>query len=204
MAELRKPGLAAAERAGAKARPGEPDWGSLAKAARKDLARGDGPGLVALVDAVQPRLYRFCMFLTGDRQRAEDLCQESLVKAIENLAKLREPGQFLSWLFKMAKNEFLDQKRSARNRESETIDDLTGEEGIRSDALKLDPNQQTLAEVHEALSRLESEDRLLLILVDMEERSYAEAAEIIGITEAALRSRLHRARKEFERLFSAA
>src|SRR4051812_10104181 len=185
-----------------RAKEPEPDWAKLVSAARK----GSPEALSTLVEAVQPRLFRFSFYLTGNRAKAEDLCQETLVKALSNIKKVKEPSKFISWLFKAAKNQFLDDVKAARNRESESLD-TPDDDGVsiatHSDALKSDPQQEGLAAVHQALSKLDEEDRFVLLLVDMEEHSYQEAAEIIGITEAAVRSRLHRARKAFEEIFSA-
>src|SRR5438105_3035647 len=96
----------------------EPDWAKLVTAAKK----GHSDAMAALVEAAQPRLFRFCFYLTSDRPRAEDLCQEALVKALSNLKKLKEPARFLSWLFRATKNHFLDDLKAARNRESESLD----------------------------------------------------------------------------------
>jgi RNA polymerase sigma-70 factor (ECF subfamily) len=199
MAETRKQ-----EERRAREVPGEPepDWGKLVIAARK----GDQAAISELVEAAQPRLYRFCFYLCGNKPKAEDLCQEAFIKALSNLKKIKEPARFLSWLFRSTKNHFLDEVKAARNRESESIDSPDEEGGsaaTRSEALKLDARQEGMVAVQEALSKLAQEDRFVLLLVDMEERSYQEAAEIIGISEAAVRSRLHRARKAFEELFFA-
>jgi RNA polymerase sigma factor (sigma-70 family) len=180
----------------------EPDWAKLVVAAQ----RGDASALSQLVEAAQPRLYRFCFYLCGNAPRAEDLCQEAFVKALNNLKKVKEPARFISWLFKATKNHFLDDVKAARNRESESIDGSDEEGGSpmpHADALKIEPEQEGLTAVHEALSKLDKDDRMILLLIDMEERSYQEAAEIIGISEAAVRSRLHRARKAFEDAFLA-
>lgn len=178
----------------------EPDWAKLVTAAQK----GDQAAISELVEAAQPRLYRFCFYLCGNRPKAEDLAQEAFVKTLSNLKKIKEPARFISWLFRATKNHFLDEAKAARNRESESIDapdDEGGSAQTRAEALKTEATQEGMAAVRQALSRLSQEDRFVLLLVDMEERSYQEAADIIGISEAAVRSRLHRARKAFEEIF---
>jgi RNA polymerase sigma-70 factor (ECF subfamily) len=151
---------------------------------------GDRQAQKHLIEATQTRLFRFCMVLCGDQVKAEDLCQETYLKALANLGKLTKPEAFMSWLFQVCRNLAVDEGRKRRERAA------SAEE---MDALE-EPASSGFAEhhaVHQVLSQFEPEDRWLLILVDLEEHSYAEAAEVLGLTEDAVRSRLFRLRKEF-------
>src|SRR4051812_24500200 len=74
-----------------------------------ELARdGDAPALSRIIQATQDRLYRFSLYLTGNPARAQDLCQDTFLRAIEGLPKLKEASRFESWLLKTAKNLYLD------------------------------------------------------------------------------------------------
>lgn len=140
----------------------------------------------ALVEATQTRLYRFCLVLCGDPVRAEDLCQEAYLKCFDKLSKLDQPSTFISWLFRVTRNLYIDQVRA--NREDATADMAE---------TSANPEYAEAFAVHEALSHFEPEDRWLLVLVDMEGYSYKEAGGMVGISEDAVRSRLFRLRKEF-------
>jgi RNA polymerase sigma-70 factor (ECF subfamily) len=120
------------------------------------------------------------------------------VKALTQLGKLKQPERFMSWLFKTTKNLFLDQVKSPASKAHENLDDVAD-----SPDAPVAPGGDPGFSVHfqQALNALPEQDRLILLLVDMEERSYAEAAEVAGITESTLRFRLHHIRKEFKKLY---
>lgn len=163
--------------------------------------KGDEQGFALLIDATQDSLFRFCFYLSGNRQLAEDLCQECFVRALEQIKSLKDPASFKGWLLRMAKNLFLDHVRSPRNRPSDPVETLDegAEQAQRTESM---PVAELSLQVRQALESLAPEERLSILLVDLEGQSYAEAAEVIGITEEALRSRLHRARKAFVKNFS--
>lgn len=153
---------------------------------------GDEKALVALVEQTQNSLYRFTYYLAGNEALAQDLCQETYVRVFESLSKLKDPGRFQSWIYIMAKNLFLDHCRK-----SSTKNEISSEAWESVDGASQSPEAPKNIEVQQTLALLTEEYRLVLVLVDMEGYSYGEAAEIIGISENALRSRLHRARQQF-------
>lgn len=153
---------------------------------------GDTKAWRELIEATQNRLYKFCLVLCGDPVRAEDLCQDAFLKTFDKLSKLENPDSFVDWLFRMTKNLYIDGLRSRR--ETEPLPD---------DEVQSHPQLAEHLAVHETLSQFEPEDRYLLLLVDMEEYSYREAADVLGITEDSVRSRLFRLRKAFVEKFTA-
>lgn len=163
--------------------------------------QGDAEAISWLVERMQDRVFRFCFHLCGEKGMAEDLCQETLVKSFKQIARLKEPDRFVSWVLSIARNHFLDEVR--RPGHTHEVLERRDEDTPPSEAPADDhfPQDSSL-EVREALQKLKPEDRLLLILVDIEENSYLEAAEIIGISESAVRSRLHRARSAFLKIFN--
>lgn len=158
--------------------------------------KGDQRALGWLVEQAQGRLYRFFLVLIGNPRDAEDFCQDTLIKALEHLGSLKDPRSFMSWLFRMGKNLFLDHVRSPRNDETASLEAvLDSGHGAKH------PDAEMIAATHRALLKLTIDERLILLLIDLEEHSYSEAAEIMGISEAAVRSRLHRARQTFREKF---
>lgn len=159
--------------------------------------QGDREAFGGLVELFQKRLMRFCVVMVGTAAEAEEICQETFVRAFQEIKNLSDDSQFLNWLFRISKNYFLDQKKSAfeRLRESSAKDFSE----LVSDAADL----RSLIAIREALSQFETKDRLLLVLIDLEGHSYAEAGEIVGISEDAVRTRLFRLRKAFIEKFKA-
>jgi RNA polymerase sigma-70 factor (ECF subfamily) len=158
---------------------------------------GDEAGFTRLIEMTQHRLYRFCLYLCHNGPMAQDLCQEAYVRALEHITTLKEPSQFYSWLLKTAKNLFLDHAKSPRNKNSVALDDVNEAAlGSRGE------DRASVLAVRQALGAIRPEERMVILLVDMEGHSYKEAAEVIGITENALRSRLHRAREAFLKVYT--
>lgn len=152
-------------------------------------AAGDSKAVRELVETTQSRTYKFCFVLCGDPIKAEDIAQEAYVKALGSLAKLKQPGAFIDWLFRIARNLYIDEVRKRKEEALSPEDAEAAEAG--------GPELVQVLAVHRALSQFEPEDRLLLVLIDMEDYSYKDAAEFLGITEDAVRSRLFRLRKAF-------
>lgn len=147
---------------------------------------GDRHAWKELIEATQSRLFRFCLVLCGDPAQAEDLCQQAYLKVYTNLSKLQKNESFMDWLFRSTRNLYIDAVRAKREQSTEILEDMAAG-GEFSQHL----------EVHQILSHFKPEDRLLLVLVDMEEHSYKDAGLILGISEDAVRSRVFRLRKEF-------
>jgi RNA polymerase sigma-70 factor (ECF subfamily) len=166
---------------------GKPPLEDLVQAAKE----GDEGALSLLIERSQGRLYRFCLYLTGDPRLSEDLCQDTFVKVLEKLTSLRKGGDFQGWLYRTAKNLYIDQWRRAKRHEPEPLDCV--EE--RRDAPERMP--ELVLEIRSALACLDPENQVLLLLIDQVGHSYREAGEILGLSEAAVTSRIHRVRRAF-------
>lgn len=153
---------------------------------------GERLALGRLIEACQERVFRFCVYLAGKPELAQDLCQETLIRALENLPKIKDPKGFPGWLFKTARNLHLDHLRRAQNQEYTPIEDM---QDVLPGAIPEDRDR--VLQIQRALSALDPEDRFLLLLVDLEGCSYLEAAMALGIKEQSVSSKLARAREEF-------
>lgn len=141
-----------------------------------------------LIRLTQAGLFKFCVLLGNNRETAEDLCQDVYIKAFRNLSQLQSSESFLSWLFQIAKNMFLDLKRSQKS-----TTHIIPEEVSSGSA------PEVMYQLQQALSRFDTEDRYLILLIELEEQSYKEAAELLNSTEDAVRSRIHRLRQDFQK-----
>jgi RNA polymerase sigma-70 factor (ECF subfamily) len=149
--------------------------------------------------------------MTGDFAQAEDLAQETFVKAFRNLAAFDPTRRLSSWLFRIAHNTALDALR--RVRPVYVPIDLTspsgGERaGIADLSAPPDPDpveRRALGQALEsAIGQLRPEQRVAVSLRYEEGLSFDEIGQILGVPEATARSHVHRARKELSRRLSAA
>jgi RNA polymerase sigma-70 factor (ECF subfamily) len=140
--------------------------------------------------ATIPKLRGFAISLCGNRDRADDLVQETLVHALAALHTFQPGTSMTAWLFTILRNLFRSQVRK-RRREVEDAD------GSYAQSLVSAPAQDTrlaFAEFHAALARLTADQREALVLVGAAGFSYQEAAAICGTAIGTIKSRVHRAR----------
>lgn len=145
-----------------------------------------------------PRLRRYARALTGDRHRADDLVQDTLERAWKK-GSLWRPGTKLdAWLMTLMHNVFVNQWHAMRREPTQDLDDLPAEPAAR-------PEQDDafeLRDVHAALARLPVEQRAVLLLVALDERSYEETAAILELPIGTVMSRLARARARLRHLLN--
>jgi len=145
--------------------------------------------------------------MTGDRGLAEELAQDTFVKAYRNLAAFDTGRRFSSWIFRIAHNTALDALRRAPRPEV-SIDTGAGSEGGSFDPPApeaADPiERRALGDALEAaMARLRPDFRAAIVLRYEEGLSFEDIGHVIGVPEATARSHVHRARKEMARYLSA-
>lgn len=135
-------------------------------------------------------LRRYALVLTRDRQNAEDLVQESLMRAIAAAGSWRRDSNLRAWLFRIMHNLHISDMRRLRVRASHDHD--------RSGEAAEDPPQLLRLEVRNvlaALAELPEAQRQAITLIAIEDLKYEEAAKILGIPVGTLMSRLARGRE---------
>lgn len=143
------------------------------------------------IEECVPALRRYARALTRNPDRADDLVQDCLERAIRKQALWRPTGSLRSWLFRILLNLYRNELRTSRRRgEHVPVDTLVIEPSIAP----AQPGRLALAEMSRAVNSLAAEQREALLLVVLEGMSYAEAAQAIGIPIGTLMSRLGRAR----------
>ena len=148
--------------------------------------------------AAVPSLRAFGISLCGNVDRADDLVQETLLRAIANIDSFQPGTNMSAWLFTILRNLFRSEYRK-RRREVEDAD------GSYAETLKTQPEQTSRVEFEEfrvALSKLPDDQREALILVGASGFSYEEAAEICGCAVGTIKSRVNRARTRLAELLS--
>ena len=160
-------------------------------ASRQRMEKGllQSPERDSMLAAV-PGLRAFAISLCGSADRADDLVQETLRRAIANVSSFQAGTNMMAWLFTILRNQFLSEYRK-RRREVEDAD------GRYADTLKSHPEQTGRVEFEEfrtALAKLPSDQREALILVGASGFSYEDAASICGCAVGTIKSRVNRAR----------
>lgn len=152
----------------------------------------------AEVVAQIPRLRRYARALVGERHAADDLVQDTLERALGKLHLWRPGTDLRAWLFTIMHNVFVNQLRARGARPEEPLDEsLEVAAAAAGDRLGL-------RDLDAALARLPIEQREVVLLVGLEELSYAEAAKALGIPIGTVMSRLFRGRERLRALLAAA
>jgi RNA polymerase sigma-70 factor (ECF subfamily) len=148
--------------------------------------------------AALPSLRAFSISLCGRTARAEDLVQETLVKAWANLGSFQPGTNMIAWLYTILRNEYYSEFRKRRH-------EVADEEGRHAARLATRPTQEghmQFLDFRAALDRLAADHREALILVGASGLSYEEAAGICGCAVGTMKSRVNRARTRLAELLA--
>jgi len=148
--------------------------------------------------AAVPSLRAFAISLSGNVDRADDLVQETLLRALAHIDSFQPGTNMSAWLFTILRNLFRSEYRKRRR-------EVEDPEGHYAETLKSQPEQSGRVEFEEfrtALSKLPDDQREALILVGASGFSYDEAAAICGCAVGTIKSRVNRARTRLAQLLS--
>ncbi|HXK62091.1 MAG TPA: sigma-70 family RNA polymerase sigma factor [Acidobacteriota bacterium] len=168
-----------------------------------DAAKGgDIEAFSELYGLYGKKILNYIFRLTGSREEAEDLMQDTFVLAFRNLESLKENTKFQSWLFRIAQNSVF-QKYRGKTPQIESIDIHDSNESGVSElpALSKGPEDRVLSEelervVQKAINELPEKYRQVFVLSAIQRLSYQEISEIVGRSLASVKSDIHRARVE--------
>jgi RNA polymerase sigma-70 factor (ECF subfamily) len=159
-----------------------------------------GPGFSA-ADAERwiPRLRRYALALTGNRDAADDLIQDTLERAWRKRALWQSGSDLRAWLFTVMHNVYVNGVRAARPVES-LDDEFVSNRATAVPGAASAESDVVLSELRTALSRLSDEYRQVILLVGLEQMSYAEAASVLEVPIGTVMSRLSRGREQLRLL----
>jgi RNA polymerase sigma-70 factor (ECF subfamily) len=172
---------------------------------RRSLA-GEPKAFEDLVSRYERRVYSLARRLTGSAADAEDVLQETFVHVHRRLGTFRGEARFSTWLFRVATNCALMARRRERRRRTESLEaylprfDRVGrharlvDHGRAARADEILDRQRLASAARGALERLPAAYRTAFVLRDLEELPTREVAEVLGVSEMAVRQRAHRAR----------
>ena len=164
---------------------------------------GDAQAFTELVNHYERKIYRLAKHITQNDEDAEDVLQESFLKAYEHLDNFQGNSKFYTWIVRIAVNESLMKLRKRKGDRTVPLDEPvdTGEEMVTREIAVWEDNPEqrySREEIQEILDKavegLKPDFRTVFILRDIEELSTEETAETLGISVPAVKSRLLRAR----------
>ncbi len=169
--------------------------------------KGDMQAFGLLVAKYQDRILNMIHRMCGRWADAEELAQETFLKALERIGQFRGSSGFYTWLFRIAANLTISHRRRAGRINFNSLSGPDDMDGTQADALtaelsaRRNPAPHAAAEaaeehrrVYEALEGLEDDFRLVVVLRDIEEMDYSQIAKVLELPVGTVKSRLHRAR----------
>ena len=150
-----------------------------------------------LLEAQLPRLRRYARALTRDPSRADDLVQDTLVRALAKQHLYQDGTNLRAWLFTLMHNQHVnDVRRNVREGDSLDVDTVATHLVAVTDPTA----SRQLRELDEAIGKLAMEQRQVILLIGLEGMSYEETAAILDVPVGTVRSRLSRGREALRRL----
>ena len=160
---------------------------------------GDADAFNVLVQQYQTSIFNLTLRMVGDPAAAEDLAQDAFISAYRNLHRF-SAGNFRAWLFRIAANASRDYLRSPRVRRNVSLDVLAESPDFSLQSSTESPDGFALRRelggvIQDGLKSLPQDQRLALVLVDLQGLSYEEAAQVLRTPVGTIKSRLSRGRE---------
>jgi len=173
--------------------------------------KGDSSAFDVLVERYKERLYATVYHMTANHEDANDLVQDSLIKAFKSLKSFRGQSSFYTWVYRIAVNRTINFVKRRKNRNQYSLDDLDSSIQNDPDLVELmshvTPRREVgLTELHEklneALQELSEPHRAVVTMHDIQGMTHADIARVMKCSEGTVRSRLFYARQQLQALLS--
>jgi RNA polymerase sigma-70 factor, ECF subfamily len=167
------------------------------------LLSGDKEAMQPFVESFQRKVFNYTYLMCGQREDAEEVAQETLLKVFENWNQLRDPQLVKPWVFRIARNCCLMKRRHsvfAPSAEVPIDDVILAASGEAADDRII--RKELNAEIERALSQIPETYRAVVLLRDAEELSTSETASLLEISEDNVKQRLHRGRAMLRKLLA--
>ncbi len=170
------------------------------------LQQGERQAFARIYERYRVRIYSFLLRLCGRRDQADDLLQDTFVQLARHAPRLRAETQLGPWLYTVARNRYLSQRRTAMSRLAQLRDFFFGHNPgalqLASGPQHSASERQEITQLEAALQHLSPPLREVILLVAVEELDQNQAAEVLRLQPAALRKRLERARAQLQSILS--
>jgi len=167
---------------------------------------GDPEAFGRLMEPLEQLVWRVCWHYTGNREAAEDCGQEAMIRIWRNLGNYRGECALESWVYRIAANCCMDWLRKKKRDRSVSMEPLR-EQGFDPADETPGTEEQVVAKdekqrLREAIRQLPEDQREALILTQLEKVSYEEAAQMLGVSEGTVKSRVNRAKARLKEILS--
>jgi RNA polymerase sigma-70 factor (ECF subfamily) len=164
----------------------------------EETLRGNNRAYEVLIDRYKSMVFTLAMRITRNREDAEEIAQDTFLKAFKSMATFKGESKFSTWVYKIAYYGSLDyQKKKHRKVENDAVDisvvhNVSSLENILED---IDKKEREMV-LKEAIQKLSAKDSMIVTLYYFEELTIKELAEITGISPEVLKVRLFRSRRQ--------
>jgi RNA polymerase sigma-70 factor (ECF subfamily) len=173
---------------------GEPSDRDLVRRAQ----RGDLDAFNRLVTRHQDKIFNAVFRFCGNYEDACDITQRAFINAFRKVAEFEGDSAFTTWMYRIAFNQSVSFRRETGRQRSVSLfgkdDEMVVEPAVPPAHDERMESQENQRKVQQALNQLDDDDRRIIVLKDLEDRSYDDIAAILDIPKGTVRSRLHRAR----------
>ncbi|MGO9953288.1 MAG: RNA polymerase sigma factor [Dissulfurispiraceae bacterium] len=166
----------------------------------KAALSGDDDAFSELVRRHKQKVFRLAARFVRDSEELDDICQEAFIKAYQSLSKFRGDAPFEHWITRIAVNTCYDSlRKQSRKRDNVPLDSVAFSIGEPQSPDNSSGNE-AWAVLKNAMTKLRPEERLVITLLNLEEKSVRETASLTGWSEGNVKVRAFRARKELKRI----
>ena len=185
----------------------EDDDATMVEAVRQ----GDSTAYRGLVEKYQGRVYSMVYGMVRNREDARDITQDAFVKAYRKLDSFRTESSFYTWLYKIAMNLAIDFLRKRKRRGTGEFDEGIAARDAGGDISDIHhaesprrvvERKQLYSAIMDALQKLPEDQRQVILLRELEGLSYKEIADVMGVKEGTVMSRLFYARKKLQKMLA--
>lgn len=169
----------------------------------KKAVEGDIQAFEELFSSNYTHIYNLCYRMMRNSQDAEDMLQETMLKAWRKLKSFKQSSSFSTWLHRIAANTCLDAIRKRKDNKT-SLEEMKeyGKELTDEDSVSFDERSVQRQVIEDALAKLKERDRIIIILRDVQGYSYEEMSQILECPLGTVRSRLSRARKSMVKILN--
>lgn len=173
--------------------------------------KGDSAAFDVLIGRYKERLYATVYHMTANHEDANDLVQETFIKAFKSIDSFRGHSSFYTWVYRIAVNRTINFLKRRKNRNQYSLDDLDSSIQTDPDLLEMMSHVTPRREVglnelqeklNEALQKLSESHRAVVTMHDIQGMTHADIAKVLKCSEGTVRSRLFYARQQMQGLLS--
>lgn len=175
----------------------------LEKKLIKQTMRGDRDAFAQIVELYKDKIFQLAYRMTGNRQEAEDIAQETFLRVYANISQYNEEYKFSTWIYRIATNLCIDRARK-KKADVSLDEEATGTTGLdwysRVSSTDKSPEETVVTQelqtyVQEAISQLPPKYRSIMILRYLEDLSLQEISELLKMPVTTIKTRIHRGRE---------